>query len=234
MKKITSFVILLFLLSCGGNSIKNAKDIKLDKIKTPCEWLQCYNVAVSEYLTFLLAKKESFSESTKTGEISEGEITSFEETKSFYVKLIEDLKTLQKSKGWDDGVSVNSCNKDIKYENIINDYAKANDEILPEIELAMYPGVKEAKEYLMALMNKDFDKCKTLATKETAQNLDMMKSLGTDFGLTEVKDVKCKTKDNEAKCTFCCTQDTSFKELILKKEGDKWLAHQPKETPPEE
>jgi hypothetical protein len=59
-----------------------------------------------------------------------------------------------------------------------------------------------------------------------------MKSLGTDFGLTEVKDVKCTVKENEATCTFCCTKDTSFKELKLKKEGDKWLAHQPKETPP--
>ena len=91
---------------------------------------------------------------------------------------------------------------------------------------------KAATEYLNALKNKDFDKAKTLATKETAQNLDMMKSLGTDFGLTEVKDVNCTVKENEATCTFCCTKDTSFKELKLKKEGDKWLAHQPKETPP--
>jgi len=91
---------------------------------------------------------------------------------------------------------------------------------------------KAATEYLNALKNKDFDKAKTLATKETAQNLDMMKSLGTDFGLTEVKDVKCTVKENEATCTFCCTKDTSFKELKLKKDGDKWLAHQPKETPP--
>jgi hypothetical protein len=94
------------------------------------------------------------------------------------------------------------------------------------------PAEKAATEYLNALKNKDFDKAKTLATKETAQNLDMMKSLGTDFGLTEVKDVKCTVKENEATCTFCCTKDTSFKELKLKKEGDKWLAHQPKETPP--
>ena len=91
---------------------------------------------------------------------------------------------------------------------------------------------KAATEYLNALKNKDFDKAKTLATKETAQNLDMMKSLGTDFGLTEVKDVKCKVEGDKATCTFCCTKDTSFKELKLQKDGDKWLAHQPKETPP--
>ena len=91
---------------------------------------------------------------------------------------------------------------------------------------------KAATDYLNALKNKDFDKAKTLATKETAQNLDMMKSLGTDFGLTEVKDVKCTVTGDKAVCTFCCTKDTSFKELKMKKDGDKWLADQPKETPP--
>ena len=91
---------------------------------------------------------------------------------------------------------------------------------------------KAATEYLNTLKNKDFEKAKTLATKETAAYLDMMKQMGGDFGLTEVKDVKCTVKENEATCTFCCTKDTNFKELKLKKEGDKWLAHQPKETPP--
>lgn len=94
------------------------------------------------------------------------------------------------------------------------------------------PAEKAATDYLNALKNKDYDKAKTLATKETAQNLDMMKSLGTDFGLTEVKDVKCKIEGTIATCTFCCTKDTSFKELKLQKDGEKWLAHQPKETPP--
>jgi len=234
MKKTTYLFILFLLTSCGGAGIKTAKDIKLDKIKTPCEWLKCYNIAVSEYLSFLLAKKESFTQDVKKAPVSEGEITSFEETKNFYVKLVEDLKALQKTKGWDDGVSVNSCSKEIKYENVINDYAKATNEVLPQIELIMYPGAKEATAYLKALMKKDFDIAKTLATKETAQNLDMMKSLGTDFGLTDVKDVKCRAEGDKATCTFCCTTDTSFKELKMQREGDKWLAHQPKETPPTE
>ena len=94
------------------------------------------------------------------------------------------------------------------------------------------PAAKAATDYLNALKNKDYEKAKSLATKETAANLDMMNSMGADFNLTEVKDVKCTVKENEATCTFCCTKDTSFKELKLKKEGDKWLAHQPKETPP--
>lgn len=91
---------------------------------------------------------------------------------------------------------------------------------------------KAATDYLNSLKSKDFDKAKTLATKETAAYLDMMSQMGGDFGLTEVKDVKCVIKDNDATCTFCCTKDTNFKDLKLKKEGDKWLVHQPKETPP--
>ncbi len=89
-----------------------------------------------------------------------------------------------------------------------------------------------ATKYLTYLMQKNYDKAKTIATKETAANLDMMNSLGTDFGITVVKNVVCKVKNDEATCTFCCTKDTSFKELKMRKEGGQWLAHQPKETPP--
>ena len=90
-----------------------------------------------------------------------------------------------------------------------------------------------ATRYLTFLMHKNYDKAKKLATKETAQNLDMMKVLDSDFGITVVKDVKCKIVTNdEASCTFCCSKDTSFKELKLRKEGNQWLAHQPKEVPP--
>ncbi len=91
---------------------------------------------------------------------------------------------------------------------------------------------KAATDYLNSLKSKDFDKAKTLATKETSAYLDFMVQMGADFGLTEVKDVKCKVEGDNATCTFCCTKDTNFKDLKLKKEGDKWLAHQPKETPP--
>lgn len=92
------------------------------------------------------------------------------------------------------------------------------------------PAEKAATDYLNALKSKDYDKAKSFATKETATYLDMMKSMGTDMSITEVKDVKCTIKENEATCTFCCTKDTSFKELKLKKEGEKWLAHQPKDA----
>jgi hypothetical protein len=94
------------------------------------------------------------------------------------------------------------------------------------------PAEKAATDYLNSLKSKDFDKAKTLSTQETAAYLDMMKQMGGDFGLTEVKDVKCKVEGDKATCTFCCTKDTNFKDLKLKKEGDKWLVHQPKETPP--
>lgn len=90
------------------------------------------------------------------------------------------------------------------------------------------PTEKAATDYLNALKNKDYTLAKTLATPETAANIDMMKS-SDGFGITEVKDVKCTVNGEEADCVFCCAKD--FSTLKLKKIGDKWLAHQPKETP---
>jgi N-acetylneuraminic acid mutarotase len=85
------------------------------------------------------------------------------------------------------------------------------------------------KQYLIALKNKEWEKAKEYTTKETTQNLDMMKSSGIDFGITEVKDVKCSVKNNEAVCTFCCSKDSAFYCLDLKMENKKWTVFMPKD-----
>jgi len=87
-----------------------------------------------------------------------------------------------------------------------------------------------AKQYLEALKNKDWEKAKSYTTKEGAANLDMMKSLGTDFGLTEVKDIECKIYNkNEAICNFCCS-DSDFYCIDLRRGDDrKWFVFMPKD-----
>ncbi len=87
---------------------------------------------------------------------------------------------------------------------------------------------KAATAYLNALKDKDYTLAKTLATPETAANIDMMKT-GEGFGITDVKGVKCTINGEEANCIFCCSD--KFSNIKMKKIGDKWLAHQPKETP---
>lgn len=99
---------------------------------------------------------------------------------------------------------------------------------------------KNAKEYLDAMNAEDFDKAKEFCTKETGGMLDMMKSLTASMGSkkdtskteVEIKDLKCVISgDTTAVCTYCCTKEGQPGELKMKKEGDKWLAHQPKENP---
>jgi hypothetical protein len=98
-----------------------------------------------------------------------------------------------------------------------------------------------AKAYLDAMNAEDFDKAKEFCTKETGGMLDMMKSLTASMGAAnkdakkekvEIKDLKCTVSgDTTAVCTYCCTKEGQPGELKMKKEGDKWLAHQPKENP---
>jgi hypothetical protein len=100
---------------------------------------------------------------------------------------------------------------------------------------------KNAKAYLDAMNGEDFDKAKEFCTKETGSMLDMMKSLTASMGAVnkdakkekvEIKDLKCTVSgDTTAVCTYCCTKEGKPGELKMKKEGDKWLAHQPKENP---
>ncbi len=231
MKKIIfiSAGFLFLLASCGGK--KSSKDIKVGEIKTACEWLTDIEIVTNEYAAFLEKTAAEFKAKYKEGEVPEAEVKTFEEKASFYEKLLEDLDKLPAEKKW--GSEFGEC-KDFlsRMAAVAMLEEKIMSTLKPEIQGSMSSVTLCAQEYLKALKDKDWDKAKTMATKETAQNLDMMNSLGTDFGLTEVKDVKCVTVGNEATCTFCCTKDTSFKELKLKKEGKVWLAHQPKEIPP--
>ncbi len=86
-----------------------------------------------------------------------------------------------------------------------------------------------ARQYLIALKNKDWETAKKYSSKEAAQNLDLMKEFGTDFGLTDVKDIKCKVRSNQAECTFCCSDSDFYCVDLLKRDGEKWKVVMPKD-----
>jgi hypothetical protein len=88
---------------------------------------------------------------------------------------------------------------------------------------------KVATEYLNALKNKEWDKAKALGNEETKAKIDGIKGFGGDAGITEVKDVKCEVKENEAECSFCCMKEGGSSKLKLVKEGDKWIVNDKKE-----
>lgn len=52
---------------------------------------------------------------------------------------------------------------------------------------------------------------------------------GTDFGLTDVKDIKCKVWSNQAECTFCCSDSDFYCVDLLKRDGEKWKVVMPKD-----
>ena len=87
-----------------------------------------------------------------------------------------------------------------------------------------------ARQFLIAAKKKDWETAMKYSTKELRQQMDMMKALGTDFGITEIKNVKCEeVSSNEVICTFCCSSDSTFDEIhLLKSEDDEWKAHDSK------
>lgn len=93
-----------------------------------------------------------------------------------------------------------------------------------------------AKEYISALMNKDWEKAKKYATPEINAIVDMAAKQNSNFGLTEVKDIICEKRNNgefeSATCYFCCSTDTNFRCIHLNNSANKqWKVILVKEGP---
>lgn len=95
-----------------------------------------------------------------------------------------------------------------------------------------------AKAYLDAMNAQDFDKAKEFATEESKGMIDFIKQISAMSGEKKegaakevVNDLKCKIEgDTAAVCTYL-TGEKEEKSIGLKKMGDKWLVHTPKENP---
>jgi hypothetical protein len=95
-----------------------------------------------------------------------------------------------------------------------------------------------AKGYLDALMAEDFEKAKEFSTEDTKGMLDFMKSLSSMGGekkeatKKEYKDLKCTVDagDSTAVCNY--KVEDKDEKINLKKAGDKWMVHMPKEGAP--
>jgi hypothetical protein len=81
-----------------------------------------------------------------------------------------------------------------------------------------------AKEYLLSLKNHDWERAKIYSDPNLDQILDIHKALNTDFGFTEIKNIKCVIDGNIAKCTYCCSSDSLLgTRLRMIKSGGHWL-----------
>ncbi len=84
-----------------------------------------------------------------------------------------------------------------------------------------------AKDFVMALDSKDYDKAKSLGTEDTKSMVDLIKSLA---GMTPASDkhakidkMDCKVDGDKGVCTYCCTAEgVEDKVEVVRKDG-KWL-----------
>lgn len=92
---------------------------------------------------------------------------------------------------------------------------------------------KVATQYLQYLKDKNYEEAKKMQTEECYGLLSCASEFGADFKITEIKNVKCEVKENEAQCKFCCS-DTNYlnNQILLKKINGKWFIHCNKESPP--
>lgn len=89
------------------------------------------------------------------------------------------------------------------------------------------------KQYLTALKNKKFEEAKTYCEQSAQQNLQCSLDMGnTDFGITDIRDIKCTIEKSSATCKFCCMDKESDPEFKLTKLKDEWLIVGVKETCP--
>jgi hypothetical protein len=89
------------------------------------------------------------------------------------------------------------------------------------------------KQYLTALKNKNFKEALSYCEQSGASNLQCALDMGTtDFGITEIRDIKCKINKTSADCTFCCMKNESDPKFRLMKTKDEWLIVGVKETCP--
>jgi hypothetical protein len=89
------------------------------------------------------------------------------------------------------------------------------------------------RQYLSALQNKNFEEAKTYCEQSGASNLQCAIEMGkTDFGITEIRDIRCKINAQTADCTFCCMKNEVNPKFRLIKTKDEWLVVGVKETCP--
>lgn len=83
------------------------------------------------------------------------------------------------------------------------------------------------KKYLEALKKKDWKEADRYSDESGDSYNGIFKSLGTDFGLTEIRDIKCLLFPyGEGICTFHGAKDTMCTKLnIVKSPEQGWLVH---------
>jgi len=88
------------------------------------------------------------------------------------------------------------------------------------------------EQYLLALKEKNWEKAKIYTDDTGVSNINCMKEMNQDMGLTDVKNIKCEIKNEKAVCSFCCMKNDTNPSINLRKINDIWKVLGVKETCP--
>jgi hypothetical protein len=80
-----------------------------------------------------------------------------------------------------------------------------------------------ARLYLTALKNKDWDEAKKYCSDGAMNNLDAAIRIGMPIEITDVRNIRCKVKDGQAVCTFCCVEGDPQPIVRLSKGTEGWV-----------
>lgn len=223
-KFLLTIILIIFLtFSCT----KTAADIDVSKITDPCECIKDQNLVTNEYYNYVVKSVKAYEAGVDNPENFRNK---FEKKRIFYDNLLQDLFTKRMEMKWDPKLrSFDNCKDDLwKNVELEGTYRGIYDTLLLKIS----PNYV-AESYLKALMDKDYQRAKFFSDSGDYDNIDMMKELKMDFGLSEVKNVNCEVKDNRAFCSFCCTADTMWKDMRLSFDKGHWIIQPAKdEVPP--
>jgi hypothetical protein len=86
-----------------------------------------------------------------------------------------------------------------------------------------------AKQYLIALKNKDWEMAEKYSIYFSKDEFKMVVADDGGFGITEIKDIRCEIKSDRAMCYFCCSNDSSFNKIaMILNDKNKWVANHSK------
>ncbi|MEY4926654.1 MAG: hypothetical protein RI894_1090 [Bacteroidota bacterium] len=84
-----------------------------------------------------------------------------------------------------------------------------------------------AKDFVMALDSKDYDKAKSFGTEDTKSMVDLIKNFASMAPASDkhakIDKMDCKVDGDKGVCTYCCTAEgVEDKVDVVRKDG-KWL-----------
>lgn len=220
MKRGLFFTIaIIFLISCK----KSAADIDVGQINSPEKWHEAYKLTINEFYDYTIAQINK-----NKGEVKDPTALNrkFEKKRLFYDRLLNDIDDLPLKLGY----------LELPYKQNEQIQLDLKRKILYDSLLFIVSPNYVAEEFLNALKNRDYDRANFVSLPDRKHYFDPLKEMDWDPRLLKIENIDCVIDNKLASCTFCCSQDTFWKEVKIRYFEGRWYNSPPKEEigPPEE